>query len=227
MFLDFDRFKLVNDSMGHSAGDAFLVQVARRSASTCARATWWRACNGDEFAVLCENLEREAHAVTLAERLQLVLGEPLQIGGTEIATSASIGITFSTIGYTAAGGGAARRRHRDVPRQAAGKARHALFDAGLHQQVSERARLEGDLRRAIEHGQLSVATSRCSTSAAAAHRTSRRCALAAPDAGPDQPGHLHPDRRGVGADRPLTDFVLDSACRQLKLWQAPRGPSPT
>ena len=156
MFLDFDRFKLVNDSMGHSAGDAFLVQVARRIREHVRPRDVVARLGGDEFAVLCEDLEREAHAVTLAERLQLVLGEPLQIGGTEITTSASIGITFSTFGYTLP---EEVLRDADIAMyraKAAGKARHALFDAGLHEQVSERVHLEGELRRERYDGLISL-----------------------------------------------------------------------
>ncbi len=221
MFLDFDRFKLINDSMGHGAGDAFLVQVARRIREHVRPGDVVARLGGDEFAVLCEHLEREAHAVALAERLQIVLGEPLQIGATEITTSASIGITFSTFGYTLP---EEVLRDADIAMyraKADGKARHALFDAGLHQQVSERVRLEGELRRALENGQLAVAYQPLFNLATG--RLTGFEALARwlhPSEGLISPAVFIPIAEESALIAPLTDFVLDSACRQLKLWQA-------
>jgi diguanylate cyclase (GGDEF)-like protein/PAS domain S-box-containing protein len=221
MFLDFDRFKLINDSMGHSAGDAFLIQVGRRIRDNVRPGDVVARLGGDEFAVLCTDIEREAHAVMLAERLQLVLAEPLQIGGTEIATSASIGITFSAIGYELP---EEVLRDADIAMyraKAAGKARHALFDASLHQQVTDRVRLEGDLRRAIEAGQLTVAyqplfnlgTGRLTGFEALARWQH-------PTQGLISPAVFIPIAEETALIGPLTDFVLDTACRQLKLWQA-------
>ncbi len=221
MFLDFDRFKLINDSMGHSAGDAFLIQVARRIRDNVRPGDVVARLGGDEFAVLCEDLEREAHAVTLAERLQLVLGEPLQISGTEISTSASIGITFSTIGYQLP---EEVLRDADIAMyraKAAGKARHALFDAGLHQQVTDRVRLEGELRRAVEAGHLSVAYQPLFNLASG--QLTGFEALARwqhPIQGLISPAVFIPIAEETALIGPLTDFILDSACRQLKLWQS-------
>jgi len=157
MFLDFDRFKLINDSLGHSAGDEFLVQVARRIQASLRPQDVVARLGGDEFAVLVTHLEHERAAVHLAERLMEVLRLPFPVAGTELTTSASIGITFSALGYA---------RTEDVLRdadtamykaKAAGKARYALFDASLHTEVADRLRLEGDLRHAIDDGLLSLA----------------------------------------------------------------------
>ncbi len=221
MFLDFDRFKLINDSMGHSAGDAFLIQVARRIRDNVRPGDVVARLGGDEFAVLCEDLERESHAVTLAERLQLVLGEPLQISGTEISTSASIGITFSTIGYQLP---EEVLRDADIAMyraKAAGKARHALFDAGLHQQVTDRVRLEGELRRAVEAGHLSVAYQPLFNLASG--KLTGFEALARwqhPVQGLISPAVFIPIAEETALIGPLTDFILDTACRQLRLWQS-------
>jgi diguanylate cyclase (GGDEF)-like protein/PAS domain S-box-containing protein len=157
MFLDFDRFKLINDSLGHSAGDDFLVQVSRRIAEHLRPGDIVARLGGDEFAVLVRRLENERTAAMMAERLMEALRRPFHVAGTELSTSASIGITFSAFGY---------ERAEDVLRdadtamykaKAAGKARYALFDASLHTEVADRLRLEGDLRRAIDGGQLGVA----------------------------------------------------------------------
>jgi EAL domain-containing protein (putative c-di-GMP-specific phosphodiesterase class I) len=150
-----------------------------------------------------------------------VLGEPLQISGTEISTSASIGITFSTIGYQLP---EEVLRDADIAMyraKAAGKARHALFDAGLHQQVTDRVRLEGELRRAVEAGHLSVAYQPLFNLASG--KLTGFEALARwqhPVQGLISPAVFIPIAEETALIGPLTDFVLDSACRQLKLWQS-------
>ncbi len=224
MFLDFDRFKLINDSMGHGAGDEFLVQVARRIRVHVRPGDVVARLGGDEFAVLCENIERDAHAVHLAERLQQALRQPVLIDGTEITSSASIGITSSNIGY---------RLPEEVLRdadiamyqaKAAGKARHALFDAGLHQQLSDRVQLERELRRALDGGRLAVdyqplhdlKTGRLNGFEALARWRH-------PVHGEIPPSTFIPIAEESALIGPLTDLVLDRACRQLRQWHA-RGP---
>jgi diguanylate cyclase (GGDEF)-like protein len=103
MFLDFDRFKLINDSLGHAVGDEFLVQVSRRIREHVRPQDVVARLGGDEFAVLLGGIDGEAAATSLAERLLAVLRQPLRVAGTELATSASIGITFSSFGYTSPG----------------------------------------------------------------------------------------------------------------------------
>lgn len=224
MFLDFDRFKLINDSMGHSAGDEFLVQVARRIRVHVRPGDVVARLGGDEFAVLCENVERDIHAVHLAERLQQALRQPVVINGTEITSSASIGITSSSIGD---------RLPEEVLRDAdiamyqakgAGKARHALFDAGLHQQLSDRVQLEGELRRALDGGRLSVAYQPLHDLGSG--RLTGFEALARwrhPVHGEISPATFIPIAEESALIGPLTDLVLERACRQLRQWHA-RGP---
>ena len=152
MFLDFDRFKLINDSLGHSAGDEFLVLVAKRIRDSLRPNDIVARLGGDAFAVLVRPLDHERSAVQLADRLLAALRQPFHGAGTELITSASVGITFSALGYT---------NPEDVLRdadiamykaQGAGKARYALFDASLHTEVANRLRLEGELRHAIDEG---------------------------------------------------------------------------
>lgn len=224
MFLDFDRFKLINDSMGHGAGDEFLVQVARRIRIQVRPGDVVARLGGDEFAVLCENVERDAHAVHLAERLQQALRQPVLINGTEITSSASIGITSSNIGYRLPD---EVLRDADIAMyqaKAAGKARHALFDAGLHQQLSDRVQLERELRRALDGGRLSVAYQPLHELATG--RLSGFEALARwrhPVHGDVSPATFIPIAEESALIGPLTDLVLDRACRQLRQWHA-RGP---
>jgi diguanylate cyclase (GGDEF)-like protein/PAS domain S-box-containing protein len=244
MFLDFDRFKLINDSLGHSAGDEFLVQVSRRIRDCLRPQDMVARLGGDEFAVLVRQLEHESLAVGLADRLMEALRQPFHVANTELMTSASVGITFSALGYT---------RAEDVLRDAdtamykakgAGKARYALFDASLHTEVASRLRLEGDLRRAIDEGRLTVAyqpiyqlgadqdtPDEASTAAQRTFGLGRVRGFEVlvrwqhPKDGNISPGHFLPIAEEAGLMIKLTDFVMNCACQQLREWQqgAPPG----
>jgi diguanylate cyclase (GGDEF)-like protein/PAS domain S-box-containing protein len=221
MFLDFDRFKLINDSLGHSAGDDFLVQVARRISGCLRPSDVVARLGGDEFAVLLLGLEHDRIALSLADRLLEALKQPYLVAGTAINSSASIGITFSSFGP---------RNTEDVLRDAdtamykakgAGKARYALFDASLHTEVAKRLRLEGDLRRAIDAGQLSVAYQPIYDLEAG--RISGFEALARWHHGADgdvSPATFIPIAEETGLIQRVSDFVLNCACHQLARWQA-------
>jgi diguanylate cyclase (GGDEF)-like protein/PAS domain S-box-containing protein len=229
MFLDFDRFKLINDSLGHEAGDAFLVQVAQRIRDSLRPADIVARLGGDEFAVLVRHVEHERTVVSLAERMMEMLRRPFTVAGTELITSASIGITFSALGYTSA---------EDVLRDAdtamykakgAGKARYALFDASLHTEVANRLRLEGDLRRAIDDGRLTVAYQPVFDLAAGREgREGGNPQITGFEAlvrwkhpvdGSISPGTFLPIAEEAGLMIRLTDFVMHCACRQLREWQ--------
>jgi diguanylate cyclase (GGDEF)-like protein/PAS domain S-box-containing protein len=224
MFLDFDRFKLINDSLGHNAGDEFLIQVSRRIAESLRSHDVVARLGGDEFAVLVRQLEHEREAVNLADRLMETMRKPFFVADTELMTSASIGITFSSLGYT---------NPEDVLRDAdtamykakgAGKARYALFDASLHTEVADRLRLEGDLRRAIDEGRLTVAYQPV-YELLEGHVEGRIQGFEAlvrwhhPVDGAISPGDFLPIAEEAGLMLKLTDFVLNCACRQLREWQ--------
>jgi diguanylate cyclase (GGDEF)-like protein/PAS domain S-box-containing protein len=223
MFLDFDRFKLINDSLGHSAGDEFLAQVAQRIRHSIRPHDIVARLGGDEFGILARHVDHEGSVVGLADRLMEALCRPFVVAGTELTTSASIGITFSALGYTSA---------EDVLRDAdtamykakgAGKARYALFDASLHTEVAQRLRLEGDLRRAIDDGRLSVAYQPVwELVGAEPGRLAGFEALVRwqhPLDGSISPGAFLPIAEEAGLMLKLTDFVLHCACRQLRQWQ--------
>jgi len=220
MFLDFDRFKLINDSLGHNAGDDFLVQVSHRIRERLRPHDVVARLGGDEFAVLVRHLEHESSAVHLAERLMDALRKPFQVAGTELMTSASIGITFSALGYTTP---------EDVLRDAdtamykakgAGKARYALFDASLHTEVANRLRLEGELRHAIDKGQLSVVYQPLYELASGRlHGFEALVRWRHPSDGTISPAAFLPIAEESGLMVRLTDFVMHCACRQLREWQ--------
>ena len=220
MFLDFDRFKLINDSLGHNAGDEFLVQVSRRLQDKLRPNDIVARLGGDEFAVLALDLESDAVAIHLAERLLAALKLPVHVAGTELNTSASIGITCSSVGYQSP---EAVLRDADIAMykaKAAGKARYALFDSSLHAQASRRLQLEGDLRVALEAGHLAVAyqplfnlgDNRLVGFEALARWRHPTLGVIGPDA-------FIPIAEECGLIVPLTDMVLGRACRQLKAWQ--------
>jgi diguanylate cyclase (GGDEF)-like protein/PAS domain S-box-containing protein len=220
MFLDFDHFKLINDSLGHAIGDEFLIAVARRIQQNIGPTDIVARLGGDEFAILTADTASEGHAVTLAKRLLEVLRRPLRVAGNDIETSASIGITFSSVGY---GAPSEMLRDADAAMYKAkinGRARYALFDTLLQAEVSHRARLERDLRSALAAGELSVAyqpifdlASRRITGFEALARWNHR------ELGAISPLSFIAIAEEAGLIIPLTDFMLRSACRQLHEWQ--------
>jgi diguanylate cyclase (GGDEF)-like protein/PAS domain S-box-containing protein len=224
MYLDFDRFKLINDTLGHAVGDEFLIHVAQRIQSQVRPADTVARLGGDEFGILIEDLDSEQLAVTMAERLQEALGKPYGIGGTEINSSASIGITFSSIGYDAPGD---VLRDADIAMyraKAGGRGRYALFDASLRAQIADQLHLEGDLRRAIDSDELFLAyqpiydlVSGKINSFEALLRWNH------PERGLVGPDVFIPIAEESGLIGALTEQVLTRACRQLKAWQRDEG----
>ena len=157
MFLDLDRFKVVNDSLGHQAGNELLCEVAQRLRASVRPRDLVARLGGDEFAVLCEALAEPAHAHQVAERVGAALSQPLSVRGTEFVPGVSIGITLSDLH---------ERSVDDVLRdadlamyeaKAAGRGRVVVFDSSMHERIADRLALETDLRRAIGEGKLSAA----------------------------------------------------------------------
>ena len=227
MFIDFDRFKLVNDSLGHQAGDELLQQVARRMQERLRPSDIVARLGGDEFAILATDIEHERDAVHLAERLMEALRQPFQLGDVELIATASIGITFSAIGYADAD---AVLRDADIAMykaKAGGKARYELFDTSLHAAVSGRLRLEGELRQAIAQGQLKVVYQpvfdlRPAADGSGPGRLAGFEALLRwqhPQSGTLAPAEFLPMAEESGQMLRLSDFVLHCACQQLRQWQ--------
>jgi diguanylate cyclase (GGDEF)-like protein/PAS domain S-box-containing protein len=219
MFLDFDRFKLVNDSLGHAIGDEFLIAVSRRIQQSVGPDDIVARLGGDEFAILSDDTGPDRYAVTLAERLLDVLGRPFRIAGTDIKTSASIGITFSSLGYSTPSDMLRDADAAMYKAKANGRARYALFDTLLQNEVSHRGRLERDLRAALAAGELSVAyqpifnlESRRITGFEALARWTH------PELGAISPISFIAIAEEAGLIVPLTDFMLRSACHQLREW---------
>jgi diguanylate cyclase (GGDEF)-like protein len=153
IFLDLDRFKTVNDSLGHAAGDELLVSVARRIDESLRSADTAARLGGDEFAVLLEDLSGVDEAVLVAERIVGALKAPVVVQGREVFVSASIGIAVGRVGASEL------LRQADVAMyraKAEGKGRHRVFEESMQAEVLERLELEGELQRAIERDEIDV-----------------------------------------------------------------------
>jgi PAS domain S-box-containing protein len=176
LFIDIDRFKVVNDSLGHNAGDELIIEVSRRILNTLrledvisrpatphSLTSEWTTkddtlarLGGDEFTVLLDDLRSPTDSIRVASRIQQSFAEPFLIGGQEVFTTASIGIAASSQSYTSA---ADVLRDADIAMYRAkvqGKARCEVFDQATHDQAVGRLKLETDLRRALERGEFRV-----------------------------------------------------------------------
>ena len=151
LYLDLDRFKIVNDSLGHLVGDELLTAVSRRLETCLRQGDTLARLGGDEFAILLNELAEVQQANAIAFRIQDALTAPFSIGGREVFTSASIGIAFGLGEYADPD---EIMRDADIAMYHAkshGKARHEVFDADMHARAQDRLGLESDLRRAVQH----------------------------------------------------------------------------
>jgi len=213
LFLDLDRFKVINDSLGHLVGDELLIAVSRRL-ETCVRASDVLArLGGDEFAILLNSLSDGMQANVLAHRIQDALAAPFSIGGREVFTSISIGIACSRVEHTSP-----EEILRDADTamyhaKSRGKARHELFDADMHARALDRLGLESDLRQAVKSGALEVhfqpivllKSSRCVGFEALVRWTR--------NGKPVSPADFVPIAEELGLIETLGGWVLEKSCR--------------
>jgi diguanylate cyclase (GGDEF)-like protein/PAS domain S-box-containing protein len=219
LFLDLDRFKVVNDSLGHSAGNELLREVAQRLRRCVRPGDLVARLGGDEFAILVENLSDAQWGRRLAERVLEALAVPITINGTEVMPGASVGLTFSDLGY---------RTVEEVLRDAdlamyeaksAGRGRVAIFDTSMHERVAQKLALEADMRHAIGEGKLSLQFQPIYELAPA--RLAGFEALARwvhPVRGPVSPAVFIALAEETGTIEALTNWVLDRALAQLADW---------
>jgi diguanylate cyclase (GGDEF)-like protein/PAS domain S-box-containing protein len=150
LFIDLDRFKNINDSLGHSVGDDLLVELARRLTHFLRPGDTVARLGGDEFAVLLNDVHGAGDATRVAERIQELIREKIVIGGREVFTGASIGVAFSSPAY---------KHPEEILRdadtamyraKAAGRGCYQVFDQTMHRSVVALLKLETELRRAVE-----------------------------------------------------------------------------
>jgi diguanylate cyclase (GGDEF)-like protein/PAS domain S-box-containing protein len=220
LFLDLDRFKIINDSLGHMVGDQLLVGIARRL-ETCLRPGDTVArLGGDEFTVLLEDLKDTSEAIEVADRLQEELTLPFNLNGHEVFTTVSIGIALSTAGYD---------RAEEVLRDAdtamyraktLGKARHEVFDKAMHTRALNLLQLETDLRRAVERKEFFLHYQPIvSLENGMVHSFEALVRWQHPERGFISPIDFVSVAEETGLIIPIGEWVLEEACRQVKRWQ--------
>ena len=217
LFIDLDRFKYVNDSLGHLIGDELLKGIAERLGECLRPSDTVARLGGDEFTILVEGKYDISEVTRIAERIQAKFQMPFDLRGHEVYSSASIGILHASDKHLSS---------EDMMRDAdtamyqakrAGKARHEVFDEAMHNQAKETLRLETDLRRAVERDEIKVYYQPI-----VALKTGRIESLESlarwehPELGPISPSKFVPLAEEIGLIDKLCEQVLRRACLDVR-----------
>ncbi len=224
VFLDLDGFKYVNDSLGHHAGDVLLTGVALRLGDAVRDGDLVARFGGDEFALLCRNIGTDEDAMALGSRINEVLVAPITVGEAEFHISASVGVAVAARGVLH---GETLIRDADAAMYAAkdrGRARCELFDEPLRERITDRVRIETELRPALDRDELEVHYQpivRLADGTTVGVEALLRWRH--PTRGLIGPAEFVPVAEETGLIVPIGAFVLERGCRQLAAWDAHGG----
>ena len=220
LFLDLDRFKVVNDGLGHVNGDKLLVAIAGRLGSGIRPNDILARFGGDEFTILINNIADPNDAIDVAERLQRELAQPFKLDGHEIFTSASVGITLSDAEY---------RKPEDFLRdsdtamyraKASGKARYEIFDRTMHARSMNLLQIENDLRRAVEREEFRVFYQPIiDLETGEVNEFEALVRWQHPEHGLISPNDFIPVAEETGLIVAIDNWVLSESCRQIGEWK--------
>jgi diguanylate cyclase (GGDEF)-like protein/PAS domain S-box-containing protein len=219
LFLDLDDFKVVNDSLGHRAGDRLLLEVATRLSQVIRAGDIAARQGGDEFTVLLDRVDGIDDAVILADRIAGELRRPIDLDGRSIVITLSIGIALATDADTGADDLLAHADAAMYAAKADGKARHAVFDPSMRVRARSRLEMEADLRRAIEAEGIELNYQpivRLSSNQIVGFEALARWRHA--DHGLISPTMFIPLAEATGLIVPLGRLVMLAACLQLRAW---------
>jgi len=219
LFLDFDRFKIVNDSLGHSLGDQLLIEGGHRLAGCLREVDTLARFGGDEFAILLDGISGIRDASHIAERIHYALAAPFFLGGHQIVATASIGIAVGDNGHPPQD----LLRDADIAMYQAkqqGPGKHVIFNAEMHRQALGLLSLESDLRRAVERNEFELAYQPIVSLADEELRGFEALVRwRHPEKGVLLPADFLRTAEDTGLIVVLGRLVLQEACRQLSEWQ--------
>jgi diguanylate cyclase (GGDEF)-like protein/PAS domain S-box-containing protein len=220
LFIDLDRFKLINDSLGHLSGDRLLVGIARRLEDCLRHTDTVARLGGDEFTILLAEVERYNDVTMVAERILEKLTVPFEIEGHQIFTSASIGIVFGSTEYQT---GADMLRDSDIAMYRAkdmGKGCYAIFDRKMYERTLSLLQIENDLRVAIERREF-ILNYQPIVTIPEGNLTGFEVLVRwkHPQRGLISPLEFIPIAEDTGLILPLGELILEEACRQFRRWQ--------
>jgi diguanylate cyclase (GGDEF)-like protein/PAS domain S-box-containing protein len=219
LFLDLDRFKVINDNLGHLVGDELLIQVSRRLESCLRDGDSLARLGGDEFAIFLNELRDEGQANAIAFRIQDAFSTAFSIGGREVFTSTSIGIALSAFRYESPDDIMRDADTAMYHAKAKGRSRHEVFDAHMHEQALDRIGLEKDLRHAIRSNAFDVHYQPIVSLSSGACIGFEALVRWTRDGNPVSPVRFIPVAEELGLIEALGTWVLRQACHTFAEWQ--------